>query len=1161
MCPYAACALNPSLDISQHGHRAWRNLDGFGFGTIVDIGQTTDGYLWLATPTGLLRFDGVRSVRWSAPPGSALPDDRVRTLLGTPDGALWIGTLRGLARLKGGELVVYPSLQGKAINAIEAGADGTIWVGGSGEGKGVLCAVRVDGSECHGDDGLLGRSVSGLYRDGSNSLWVAGTDRVWKWGPEPMVSYELPAPIVSLRTITGTPDGAILVGTQNQVVRLADGKIEVLPLPNLARDRSLVKLLRDRDGALWVGVADFGLLHLHEGRVDAYMAADGLSGDSILELFEDREGNVWVSTSRGLDQFRPMAAAAQGRTQGLMGRARSVLSARDGSVWASTSTGVFQRRKESPIWEARGPGPASLHEDRRGRIWTASPTGVGYFADGRFVAAPVVPTGPVDAIAEDSKGAIWIAHRQAGLFRLPPEGTSTITTWKTLGISARVSTMTVDPTDDSLWVGTWSGSVVNTRQEQSRALRQLPDVSDGSRINQLLAEPDGTLWIASASGLNRISRGRVARLDAASGLPCNNVLWTLFEERYVWVFAQPCGLALIDRGKMDAWAAAASRGIRATVEARSLGQWDGVEQAVPLNTLGQFALNFNWTPKLTQSPDGLIWTSTGETTVTVDSRQIPANEIPPPVRVEQLVSEGKQYEARADLRLPPLQHNLAIDYTGFSFGAPESLRFRYRLEGRDPDWQDAGNRRQAFYTDLSPGTYRFRVTAARGSGPWSPEGDSLEFAIEPAWWQTTAFRAACVLTFVLLLYGTYRVRVARLSQQLAYETASSLENARLYHELQDRESRVRRLFNSNIIGIFTWNLDGRIVDANEAFGRIVGYGTDDLMSGQMGWKDLMPVDWDEADDRIMTVLRATGIAPPFEAEYVSKGGTRVPVLIGAALFDGTPTEGVAFVLDLTERKRAEQAARDSERRYHEVEIQLSDANRNAGISQLSASIAHEINQPLSGILTNASTGLRMLDGAPPNIDGARDTLKRTIRDGNRVSEVISRLRALFSRKDLPFEPLDLNEATQEVIAMISNELQRDGIALESKFADALPTVIGDRLQLQQVILNLLRNGSDAMGDIHDRPRRLVIRTELDGEERVRVTVRDAGAGLDPQNMNRLFDAFYTTKIEGMGIGLSVSRSIVERHGGRIWAERNNDHGATFLFSIPCRFANTPVTSL
>jgi signal transduction histidine kinase len=255
-------------------------------------------------------------------------------------------------------------------------------------------------------------------------------------------------------------------------------------------------------------------------------------------------------------------------------------------------------------------------------------------------------------------------------------------------------------------------------------------------------------------------------------------------------------------------------------------------------------------------------------------------------------------------------------------------------------------------------------------------------------------------------------------------------------------------------------------------------------------------------------------------------------------------EYIGAVQDVTQGRASAEA-------LGKVRSELSRVSRVTSLGVLTASIAHEVNQPLSGIITNAGTCLRMLATDPPNLDGARETARRTIRDGNRASDLVKRLRALFGTKDAITERLDLNEATREVIAMSLSRLQSNRVILRSELADDLPPITGDRVQLQQVILNLLRNASDAMSDVQDRPRQLVIRTEREEGDRVRVTVQDTGVGLEPQGADRLFEAFYTTKSGGMGIGLSVSRSIIESHQGRLWAAPNDGPGATFSFSIPC----------
>jgi signal transduction histidine kinase len=295
------------------------------------------------------------------------------------------------------------------------------------------------------------------------------------------------------------------------------------------------------------------------------------------------------------------------------------------------------------------------------------------------------------------------------------------------------------------------------------------------------------------------------------------------------------------------------------------------------------------------------------------------------------------------------------------------------------------------------------------------------------------------------------------------------------------------------------------------------------------------------------IERARGAGTDFECEYrLQMPDESIKYLLMVA--HGTRDEDgrleyIGAVQDVTARRLSEQA-------LGKAQSELARVARATALSALTASIAHEVNQPLSGIITNASTCLRMLAADPPDVDGARETARRTIRDGNRASDVIARVRALFTRKEPALEAVDLNEVTREVIALSSSDLQRNRVVLQSELAQDLPAITGDRIQLQLVILNLLRNASDAMVDVHDRPRQLLIRTEREDGDRVRVSVRDAGLGVDPQNMNKPLDAFYTTKTDGMGIGLSISRSIIERHHGRLWAEPNDGPGATFSFSVP-----------
>ncbi len=366
-----------------------------------------------------------------------------------------------------------------------------------------------------------------------------------------------------------------------------------------------------------------------------------------------------------------------------------------------------------------------------------------------------------------------------------------------------------------------------------------------------------------------------------------------------------------------------------------------------------------------------------------------------------------------------------------------------------------------------------------------------------------------------------------------------------HEKLAQSEERWRLVFENSAVGVALADFDARLLAANPIFQKMVGYTEEELRL--RSFLDIT-VEEDRDLNRMLIKELMEGKREQFQIEkrYWRKDGSVLWARNSVSIVVGTErSPGFLLTLseDVTERRSAEEA-------LDETRSELAHIARVTTLSTLTAAIAHEINQPLSGIVTNASTCLRMLDGNPPNLEGARETARRTIRDGNRASEVTSRLRALFSKTNATFELFDLNDATKEVIALSVSELQRNRVVLQPELAVDLPLILGDRVQIQQVILNLLKNGWDAMSCVEDRPRGIVVKTERDESGGARLSVKDSGVGIDPETQKKLFEAFHTTKRDGMGIGLSVSRSIVERHQGRLWAIRNEGHGATFLFSIP-----------
>jgi len=451
-CP-GVFALDPSLAISQYGHTAWTIREGFSKGTINAMAQTPDGYLWLGTEFGLLRFDGVRALPWQPPAGEHLPDSDIRSLLVSRHGTLWIGTLKGLASWKDGKLTQYPEIPGQLIDTLIEDREGTVWAGVEVMPAWKLCAIQSGSVQCSGDNGSLGLGVGSIFEEGNGNLWAGTGTGLWQWEPGPPKVFPLSPLMREIHAFTQGDNGTLLIAIRGGILQLADGKAEAYPLPGGGWQFNPFSLLRDRHGGLWIGTKDRGLLHVHRGRTDVFAQSDGLSGDRITALFEDREANVWVATVNGLDRFRDFAVATISVKQGLSSASvESVLAAGDGSVWLGTRDGldrwkdgqitIYRTRSAGTerIRELGGLGAAgesvargavreitntglpdnqmgSLFQDDGGRIWVSTPRGVAYFENGGFVPVSSAPRGFVHSIAEDSVRDLWMNPDQ-GLFHL-----------------------------------------------------------------------------------------------------------------------------------------------------------------------------------------------------------------------------------------------------------------------------------------------------------------------------------------------------------------------------------------------------------------------------------------------------------------------------------------------------------------------------------------------------------------------------------------------------------------------------------------------------------------------------------------------------------------------------------------------------------------------
>ena len=791
-CP-GAFALDPSLDISQYAHTAWRIREGFPNGRISAFAQTSDGYLWIGTDLGLVRYDGVKAVPWQ-PPRQPLPDTYIRSLLVARNGTLWIGTLKGLASWKDGKLTAYKELAGLSVDALLEDREGTLWVGTTGFPNTKLCAIQGGTAQCHGEDGSLGGWAATLYEDRAGNLWVAAATGLWRWKPGPPKLYPIPQFFGGNQALVESDDGAFLLAGSDGIKQLVDGRIESYSFPGRRRFRP-AHFLRDHDGGLWIGTGAQGLVRVHQGKVDVFTKAEGLSGDDILGLFEDREGNIWVATQDGLDRFRQLPVTTLDASQGLSNtNTTAVLADRDGSIWIATVGGLNRWRSgriERVSTSGGRPGgksgafrPEALFQDDRGRVLVSTPDGFGYLEKDQFVPLKGFPgDAAVRSIVQDNAGNIWIAYNHSALFRVFRNDEVEQVPVAKLGHEDIATALASDPLRGGLWVGFFSGGLVFFQDRQVRASYTAADGLGQGFVADIRISPDGTLWASTQGGLSRLKNGRIATLSSRNGLPCDAVHWSREDGAgSVWLYTA-CGLVHFPRSGLDRWATAVDRDKDSNL---------GVPAAVLTDGVSIQAYAAGNSPIVAKSSNGKFWFVVPGGISVVDPSRLPVNSLAPPVQIEQITIDhnvswqNSWGDASPSVHLAAKVRDLEIDYTALSFVEPEKVFFRYKLEGWDREWQWVGNRRQAFYTNLSPGNYRFRMAASNNSGVWNEEGTSLDFSIAPAYYQTTWFRLSCVGAFLVFLWGLHRLRLRQVAREFnAALEARVNERTRIAGELHD----------------------------------------------------------------------------------------------------------------------------------------------------------------------------------------------------------------------------------------------------------------------------------------------------------------------------------------------------------------------------------------
>jgi signal transduction histidine kinase/ligand-binding sensor domain-containing protein len=787
-CP-RSFGLDPRLDVTQYAHANWKVRDGFFKSQVLSIAQTPDGYLWLATDFGLVRFDGKKFTPWQPPADQHLPSVSILRLLAARDGTLWIGATKGLASWKDGKLTQYPELAGKYIFALLQDHEGSVWASGVTVSTGKLCAIRNGSAQCYGDDGSLGHGAGNLYEDSKGNLWAGVAAGLWRWRPGPPKFFPLEGETDGIQALGEDADGALLVGWKGGLKRFLNGKVQDYALPGLPRQFKARRILRDHEGGVWIGTDSQGLVHLHQGRTDVFRQSDGLSGDFVSAMFEDHEGNLWVATLDGLDHFRNFIVPTFSVRQGLSNSVVfSVLADKNGDVWFGTASGLDKwHNGKITTYDKRqgklnGRPPNSLFQDSQGRIWVSTQEGFGYLENDRWNPIRAITGGPVLSIAQDRAGSLWLANEKFGLFELLGTNVVRHMLWEKMGHKDHASVLAADPSQGGLWIGFFMGGIAYIKDGQIRASFSVADGLGEGRVSGFQFDDDGSLWISTEGGLSHLQDGRLITLTEKNGLPCNAVNWIIEgDARSLWLYTQ-CGLVRVDRKELDSWVSGVQNNHTIpAIQPTVFDSFDGVRS---------LAAGGHLSPQVAKSADGKLWFLPWDGVSVIDPRHLPINNLLPPVNIEQVAVDGKSFDVTAAahgvMRLPPLVRNLQIDYTALSFAAPEKVLFRYKLEGFDKDWREAGTRRQMFYNNLSPGNYRFQVAACNNSGVWNQDGATLDFSIAPAYYQTAWFRVLCVAVVVAFIWSLFQLRQRQMQQQFNMRLDARVnERTRIARELHD----------------------------------------------------------------------------------------------------------------------------------------------------------------------------------------------------------------------------------------------------------------------------------------------------------------------------------------------------------------------------------------
>ncbi|SPE42908.1 putative Integral membrane sensor signal transduction histidine kinase [Candidatus Sulfopaludibacter sp. SbA3] len=773
-------ALDPALAVSQYLHTAWTQEEGADLPGVEAITQTPDGYLWLGTTAGLIRFDGLRFVHWEPHQGARLPVNDIRFLLAGQRG-LWIGSAQGISRLDRGRLTAYPAadrwLAGAVVGMLEDHM-GRLWMRGQGTGGrslGVL--LPNDSFQIYGQpEGLPAQLVRTMFENRDLVLWLGTSKGLCRWSPGSPADC-LNIPPVNVFSLIDEANGDMLIGddVSRSMLRFSKGTLRPAAANGGNPSVNPRVMLRDHDGNVWIGTLGQGLLRLSNGHLERFTRRDGLSSDIINALSEDREGDLWIGTSRGIDRIRDPKVVHLSSVDGLSSDlVTAVYASREGGAWVGMYGGGLNHVNGEHInrygIDAGLPSRTvtSLYQDANGTLWVATSSGLVHSSGERFVPVRVADGRPLDrvlAISGQSNGALAVADSKRGLFSVKDDVARPMII---PGLPKDAVYQLQFDRSGVLWVGYYQGGIAAVTGNSVRLYTAADGLGEGW-IRAIYQDAGGDIWVGTKSGLSRLRRGRWNSWTIRHGLPEGGVRGIVEDgSRHAMWLVTSGGLVQVSTTDLDA-AQTSAKPLNSFLYGRNEG-------------LRLVAVSTSTNPPITMSDDGRIWLCTEDGLAIVDPGRIRSNPLPPPVVIEQMTVDGTPLDLTSGTDIVFRGRQLQIAYTALSLMAPERIRFKYRLDGVDRNWTEADGRRNVDYVGLPPAHYRFRVIACNNDGVWNNEGAALAFLVKPYYYQTWWFAAACLGGAGLLAWGAHRLRVQRVVSRLQL---IARERARLTRELHD----------------------------------------------------------------------------------------------------------------------------------------------------------------------------------------------------------------------------------------------------------------------------------------------------------------------------------------------------------------------------------------